>query len=146
MLLVYAAELEEVSVMEAEVLEEVESVTESEVVEEVESVMGSEGREGELEPGNVQEGSPAVAGASADEIAMLRNATSSWTAMQKRLSVPASLPGSSFSMPTARTRLARRRREKRSLPALHQLALCYSDLLGVFGRSPEQFLIKLKCR
>ena len=49
-------------------LEEVESVTESGVVEEVESVTGSEGREGELEPGNVQEGSPVVAGALVDEI------------------------------------------------------------------------------
>lgn len=74
MLLVYAVELEEVSVMEAEMLEEVESVTKSEVVEEVESVTGSEGREGELEPGNVQKGSPAVAGALVDEVATLRNA------------------------------------------------------------------------
>ena len=55
-------------------LEEVESVTESGVVEEVESVTGSEGREGELEPGNVQEGSPVVAGALVDEIATLCNA------------------------------------------------------------------------
>lgn len=49
-------------------LVELEDVREAEM-EEVET--GSEGREGELEPGNVQEGSPTVAGALADEIATL---------------------------------------------------------------------------
>ena len=50
-----------------------------------------------------------------------------------------SLPGSSFSIPTTQTRLARRRHEKRSLPALHDRNdRCQHFFIGQFLASASE--------